>query len=126
MSDKTPDAAAAEADGAAMPDWESGTYESDADNGNVWVRRDRTGETVKVRYAGYPAQFAFEPGDETGLEQVEGAWRTIPSVAQTVRLASRIEWWTRNRRTGLFRLLSSQSLQDPARLRPGDQPEALR
>ena len=116
MSDGMPGVADADRrhTGAVMPDWESGTYESDADTDHVWVRRDSTGKAVKARYAGYPALFTFEPGDETGLEQVDGAWQTIPSVAHTVQLASRIEWWTRNRRTGLFRLLVSKDLQDPA------------
>ena len=126
MSDTTPGGAHDEGRGAEVPDWESGTYESDADTDHVWVRRDSTGKTVKARYAGYPALFAFEPGDETGLEQVGGVWQTIPSVAHTVRLAGRIEWWTVNRRTGLFRLLTSKELQDAAPQRPDSEQEARR
>lgn len=89
---------------------ESGTYEADADPDHVWVKRDANGETVRARYAGYPADFVFEPGDTTGIELVDGEWHTIPSVFQTVRLSSRIEWWTINRRTGYFRLLTERVL----------------
>ncbi len=89
---------------------ESGTYESEADSGHVWVRRDSTGETVRARLAGYPPDFTFEPGDETGIEPVDGEWHTIPSVVHSVRLRSRTEWWTINRRTGDFRFLAAQDL----------------
>ena len=126
MSDGMPGVADTEGTGAAMPDSESGTYESNAGAEHVWVRSDRTGEIVKAKHAGYPADFAFEPGDETGLELVEGVWQTIPSVVHTVQLASRTEWWTTNRRTGLFRRLASQSRQDPARRRSDDQRDARR
>ncbi len=89
---------------------EAGMYESDADAGHVWVRRDNAGDTVRARYEGYPESFRFEYGDETGIEQVDGAWRTLPAVAHTVRLRSRIEYWTKNRITGRFRFLTEMSL----------------
>ena len=89
---------------------ESGTYESDAGSGHVWVRRDSTGETVRARVEGYPAEFAFESGDETGIELVEGVWHALPSVAHTVALRTRIEWWTQNRRTGQLRFLTERHL----------------
>ena len=126
MNDTVPGGTGTDTGDAAVAKWESGTYESDADTAHVWVRRDLTGETVKAKYEGYPEQFAFEPGDETGLEQVDGVWQTIPSVADTVRLASRIEWWTMNRRTGLFRPLASHSRQDAAVRRSDDQGQARR
>ena len=91
-------------------DLESGTYESHADSEHVWVRRDANDEVVRARLAGYPTDFVFEPGDETGLEIVEGQWYTIPSVVHTVRLLTRAEWWTRNRRTGRLRLLAERDL----------------
>lgn len=89
---------------------ESGTYESDAGPGHVWVKRDTSGETIRARFTGYPPDFAFEAGDETGIELVDGEWHTIPAVVHTVRLDSRIEWWTMNRRTGHFRLLTERVL----------------
>ena len=93
---------------------ESGTYESDAGSGHVWVRRDSTGETVRARVEGYPADFAFESGDESGIELVEGVWHALPSVAHTVALRTRIEWWTRNRRTGQLRFLTERHLAPDA------------
>jgi hypothetical protein len=89
---------------------DSGTYEADADPDHVWVKRDANGETIRARFRGYPVDFAFEAGDATGIELVDGEWHTIPSVFHTVRLGSRIEWWTMNRRTGFFRLLSERTL----------------
>ena len=113
MSSETPDDAGVDPSDREDPSvdgLESGTYESDAEPGHVWVRRDSSGETVRARFAGYPEGFAFEPGDETGIELVDGEWHTIPSVVHTVRLSSRIEWWTINRRTGVFRLLTEKSV----------------
>ena len=104
MSDKSPHPDDGELD------LESGTYESRADSEHVWVRREINNETVRARIEGYPSGFAFEPGDETGLEMVDGQWHTIPSVAHTVRLNTRIEWWIRNRRTGRLRLLVERHL----------------
>ena len=89
---------------------ESGTYQADADPDHVWVKRDANGETVRARYMGYPVDFVFEAGDATGIELVDGVWHTIPSVFHTVRLDSRIEWWTMNHRTGFFRLLAERTL----------------
>ena len=89
---------------------ELGTYLSDAGTGYVRVERDRTGEPVKARYEGYPEGFEFQPGDETGLELVDGEWRTVPSVVDTIRLRRRLEWWTRNRWTGDFRFLTEVRL----------------
>ena len=89
---------------------ELGTYESDAGAGYVRVERHRTGGTVEARYEGYPEGFEFRPGDETGIEPVDGEWRTVPSVVHTIRLRRRIEWWTRNRWTGEFRLLTEMRL----------------
>ena len=104
MSDKK-----RQSDGRVL-DLESGTYESHADSEHVWVRRDANDEIVRARLAGYPKDFAFEPGDETGLEMVEGQWHTIPSVVHTVRLRTRVEWWSRNRRTGRLRLMAERDL----------------
>ena len=106
---------------------ESGTYESDAGSGHVWVRRDSTGETVRARVQGYPAGFMFEPGDESGIELIEGVWHALPSVAHTVALRTRVEWWTRNRRTGQLRFLTERHLAtDPAdgydRAQPQEEP----
>ena len=84
---------------------------SEAGAESVWVRRDSNGETVRAIREGYPAGFVFEPGDETGIELVDGAWRTIPSIAYTVRLNTRVEWWTRNRSTGGLRFLVERSLR---------------
>ena len=42
-----------------------------------------------------------------------GAWRTIPTVKYTIRHHDRIEFWTRNRRTGGFRQLATSSYQPP-------------
>ena len=89
---------------------ESGLYESPADSGQAWVRRDSTGEAVRATITAYPPDFVFEPGDETGIELVDGVWHAIPSVVQTVRLKTRTEWWTRNRRTGDYRLLAERHL----------------
>lgn len=96
--------------GSPAPGLESGTCESEADSGHVWVRRDITDEIVQARIEGYPTDFTFHPGDETGLEFVGGEWLTIPSVVHTVRLSTRIEWWTRNRRTGRLRLLAERDI----------------
>ena len=97
------------------PSLESGTYESDAGSEHVWVRRASTGGTVRARVEGYPPDFAFEPGDETGIELVDGVWHTLPSIVRTVRLRTRIEWWTRNHRTGQLRFLTERNLNtDPA------------
>lgn len=85
---------------------ESGIYLSDADEGQVWVRLDSIGEAVRAVRAGYPSGFVFEPGDETSVEFTDGAWHTIPTVAYTVQLASRTEWWTKNRYTGQLRFLT--------------------
>ena len=85
---------------------ELGTYESDAGAGYVRVERDRTGGTVKARYEGYPEGFEFQAGDETGIELVDGEWRTVPSVVHVIQLMRRVEWWTRNRWTGEFRFLT--------------------
>ena len=113
MSRDAPDPAGGGLHGREEPSvagLESGTYESDADPDHVWVKRDANGETVRARYTGYPADFVFEAGDATGIELVDGEWHTIPSVFETVRLNSRIEWWTMNRRTGYFRLLTERVL----------------
>lgn len=92
---------------------ELGTYEADAGSGYVWVERDRTGKNVQARYDGYPEEFEFRPGDETGIELVDGEWRTMPSVVTTIQLWHRVEWWTRNRRTGEFRFLAQMRLETP-------------
>ena len=94
----------------SVPGLESGTYESDAGSEHVWVRRDRTGETVRARVEGFPADFAFESGDETGIELVDGVWQALPSIAHTVTLRTRVEWWTANRRTGQLRFLTERDL----------------
>ena len=94
---------------------ESGTYESDADSEHVWVRRVSVGEIVRARVESYPPDFAFEPGDETGIELVDGVWHALPSIVRTVRLRTRVEWWTRNHRTGQLRFLTERDLHtDPA------------
>lgn len=110
MSDKTPGSEAAGSSGYQEPSvegLESGVYESDAGEGYVWVRRDSTDEKVRAKMTGYPPDFDFEPGDETGIELVGGVWHTLPSVAHSVRLSTRIEWWAKNRRTGHLRFLAA-------------------
>ena len=102
-----------------MPGLESGTYESDSGPEHVWVRRDSTGETVRARVEGYPSGHAFELDDETGIELVDGEWRTLPSVVNIVRLRTRIEWWTRNRSTGRLRLLAARELGEDRSAEPG-------
>ena len=123
MSSETPESEAFGATGYLEPSvagLESGVYESDAGEGHVWVRRDGNDEIVRARMAGYPPDFVFEPGDETGIELVDGAWHTLPSVAHSVRLSTRIEWWTTNRRTGHFKFLAARRFDaDPARPTPG-------
>ena len=103
----------ADLDSPSLPDpqVEMAAYVSEANEGSVWVRRDSNGEPVRAKRAGYPADFVFEPGDETGIELVDGVWRTIPEVAYTARLDSRIEWWIRNRNTGRLRFLVERSLR---------------
>lgn len=113
MSDKTPESGATGSSGYTDPSvegLESGVYESDAGEGHVWVRRDSNDDAVRARVTGYPPDFVFEPGDVTGIELVDGEWRTVPSVAHTVRLSTRIEWWTSNRRTGHFKFLAARRL----------------
>ena len=118
MNDKTPYVTADGPSGdsrLSVLGLESGSYESDAGPEHVWVRRASTGETVRARVEGYPADFAFEAGDETGIELVDGVWHALPSVVHTVALRTRIEWWTRNRRTGQLRFLTERHLApDPA------------
>ena len=112
MSDKMPDAAGDEL--PPVPGLESGTFESDAGSGHVWVRRVRTGETVRARVVGYPSDFAFEPGDETGVELVDGVWHALPCITRTVRLRTRVEWWITNSRTGQLRFLTARDVEtDP-------------
>ena len=93
-----------------VPGLESGLYESDAGPDHAWLRLDSTGETVRARITAYPPDFAFEPGDETGIELVDGVWHALPSVVRTVRLETRIEWWTWNHRNGEYRLLAERRL----------------
>lgn len=102
------ESASAEVDQSAptVAGLESGIYLSDAGEGQVWVQLDSIGEAVRAVYTGYPPGFVFESGDETSLEFTEGAWHTIPTVAYTVQLASRTEWWTKNRYTGQLRFLT--------------------
>ena len=118
MSDEMPDAAGVELPGRPeppAPGLESGTYESDAGSEHVWVRRVGTGETVRARVEGYPSDFAFEPGDETGIELVDGVWHALPSISRTVMLRTRVEWWITNSRTGQLRFLTARDLAtDPA------------
>ena len=118
MNDKKPDAAGDELPGPAeppAPGLESGTYESGAGSEHVRVRRVRTGETVLARVEGYPEGFAFEHGDETGIELVDGVWHALPSIVRTVRLRTRVEWWITNSRTGQLRFLTARNLDtDPA------------
>lgn len=87
---------------------ESGMYLSDADQGQVWVQLDSTGEAIRAVRDGYPPDFVFEPGDETSVEFTDRAWHTVPAVAYSVRLAGRTEWWTRNRQTGRLRFLAEK------------------
>ena len=98
--------------GAEPPDsgLETGMYTSDADDGHVWVRRGSAGEVVRARLSGYPPGFELEPGDRTALELVDGLWHTIPSITETVRLNTRVEWWTQNLRTGRPRFLAEKRL----------------
>ncbi len=120
MINMTPDGAGARSPEGLEPSvagLESGTYESAADPEHAWMRRDSTGETVRARITAYPRDFVFESGDETGIELVDGQWHALPSVVHTVRLKSRIEWWTRNRSTGDFRFLAEKRL-DTGRPRP--------
>ena len=118
MNDKKPDVAGDELRGhSESPAFglETGTYESDAGSEHAWVHRDRTGETVRARVEGYPGDFAFESGDETGIELVDGVWHALPSIAHTVVLRTRIEWWITNNRTGQLRFLTARNLDtDPA------------
>ena len=102
---------------------ELGTYKSDAGARAVWVERDRTGGTVRARYQGYPEGFQFQPGDETGIELVNGEWQTVPSVVHTIRLRRRVEWWTRNRWSGEFRFLTQMRI-DTRPLPHGPEPAA--
>ena len=90
---------------------ELGSYESDAGEGHVWVRLDSTGETVRAELSGFLPEYRLEPGDEIGAAFVDGAWRTIPNVRYTIRHHDRIEFWTRNRRTGGFRQLATSSYE---------------
>ena len=118
MNDKKPDAEGDELPGRPeppAPGLESGTYESDAGSEHVWVRRVRTGETVRARVEGYPPDFRFEHGDETGIEMVDGVWHALPSIVRTVTLRTRVEWWITNSRTGQLRFLTARDLDtDPA------------
>ena len=90
---------------------ELGTYESDAGEGHVWVRIDSTGETVRAALSGFLPEHRLERGDELGAVVVGGAWRTIPTAKYTIRHHDRIEFWTRNRRTGGFRQLATSSYE---------------
>lgn len=85
---------------------ESGLFEAHADSDHAWVRRDATGEVVQVNMAGFPPGFIIEPGVETGIELVDDVWHALPSVVYSVRLNTRIEWWTMNRLTGEILLLA--------------------
>lgn len=91
---------------------ETGLYEFADGPDHAWVRLDSTGETVRADITAYPQDFAFEPGDETGVELLDGVWLALPSVVRTVRLNTRIEWWTRNLRTGGLRLLAERILDE--------------
>ena len=113
MTDETSGISASGARAASDPSdsgLESGVYESDADHGDVWVRRESTGEVVRAKLSGYPPGFALEPGDQTALELVDGVWHTVPSIAETVTLNTRVEWWTSNLRTGRPRFLAEKRL----------------
>ena len=115
MSNDTPDADAVTRASTypepSVAGLESGTYESSAGPEHAWVRRDSSGETVRARIAEYPSDFVFEPGDETGIELVDGVWHTLPSVVHMMRLKGRVEWWTRNRITGEFRFLAEKRFE---------------
>ena len=113
MTDETSGNSASGTSAAAEPPdsgLESGMYESDAGDGHVWVRRESTGEIVRAKLSGYPPGFALEPGDQTALELVDREWHTVPSIAETVILNTRVEWWTRNLRTGRPRFLTEKRL----------------
>ena len=97
--------AAAAGFGLDTPIW-MGVYESAADEEHVWVRVDDTDEVVRARLARHAPDYEFEPGDELGLEVVDGAWHTIPNVSHVIRHRDRVEFFTTNRRTGDFRLLA--------------------
>ncbi len=83
-----------------------GIYVSSAGRGNVQVRIDSTNEIVEARLTGFAQDYVLEPGDEIGVEYVEGGWQTIPNVKYVVHHESRIEFWTINRQSGALRLLA--------------------
>ena len=85
---------------------EFGVYESDADDGYVNVRIDRTGELMRAEFGGFLPEHRLEVGDELSIELVAGAWRTMPEVRHTIRHLDRIQFWSVNRITGGLRLLA--------------------
>ena len=88
-----------------------GTYDSDAGEGEVWVRLDRSGELELARTAGFAPQFEFQFGDEIGVQVLDGVAQTIPTVKHTIVHEDRVEFWAVNRATGRFRLLASSSYE---------------
>ena len=108
-----PESAAAGALGGSEQIVDMGVCESDAGDGYVWVIRDGTGQAVRAKWSGYADDYAFERGEETGLEIVGGEWCTIPVAAHTLRLEDRVEWWAKNRRTGAFRMFARRSRVAP-------------
>lgn len=63
------------------------------------------------------------PSEAGSIELVNGEWRTVPSVVDTIRLRRRVEWWTRNRWSGEFRFLTQMRI-DTRPLPHGPEPAA--
>ncbi|WP_419946123.1 hypothetical protein [Candidatus Poriferisodalis sp.] len=89
---------------------EFGVFSSTVESGRARVRLDGSGEAVEAVYSGFPEDFVPEPGDETAVEHIDGQWHTLPAVTHHQRRPSRLEWWTTNRHTGLFKLLLRRDL----------------
>ena len=89
-----------------FPPVNAGVCLAPAGEGYVWVRLDESGRLVRAVLAGLPAGVSFEPGDELGVEAVDGAWQTLPDVRREITHPDRREFWTTNRNTGNLRMLA--------------------